>query len=82
MKLKELLEDKDKFFTTTDVGHGHVAEVDEKGNGITITTLHGIRPNSFKRWNDHVHKVKNWKCSEVEKHTHTVKKGDRPWGLK
>jgi|ETNvirenome_6_85_1030632.scaffolds.fasta_scaffold13282_6 hypothetical protein len=39
--------------------------------------MHGIRPNLFYRWEEHVHKVKNWKCNEVEDHTHTVEKSKK-----
>jgi len=41
-------------------------EVDEKGNGQTIST-------EPKEYTAHVHKIIGWKVQEINDHIHTIK---------
>ena len=44
-------------------GHGHLVEVDDKGNGKTTRTV-GTK--------DHVHKVVEWEIQPSNGHMHTL----------
>lgn len=79
MKLKRLIEELiDKFWTTKEQGHAHVVRIDvNSGDGNTILTTHNFKPNSFEKWEEHEHQVKNWKVLETKGHTHEIDKSAR-----
>lgn len=66
-KVKKILE---ILFSKTDTvnDHHHLAELDGKGNGVTIKT--------YPSGHDHVHKVVAFQALEEDGHTHKVILGE------